>query len=145
LGPAELIVEEIPLVLVSVGHDRRFSNQVSQFRQDRREPWSVLEIGGPNLVDFDCLKVDRAIRVDLGAPHLALAPALAFTQYFDETDLDDDAGGSPGKRLLANELGVRVRLPVVSASKATSRSKPSRKFGRYIAALRSSTNSYAFR
>jgi hypothetical protein len=38
-----------------------------------------------------------------------------------------------------------VRLPVVSASKATSRSKPSRKFGMYIAALRSSPNSYAFR
>ena len=31
-----------------------------------------------------------------------------------------------------------VGLPVVSASKATSRSKPSRKFGEYIAALRSS-------
>jgi hypothetical protein len=36
-------------------------------------------------------------------------------------------------------------LPVVSASKATSRSKPSRKFGMYIAALRSNANSYALR
>ena len=57
-------------------------------------------------MDLDGLGVDRAIRVDLGAPRLALAPALAFTQHFDETDFDDDARGSPGERLLANELGV---------------------------------------
>src|SRR5271166_3648769 len=110
LGPGELIVEEISLVLVSVGHDRRVSNEVFHFRQDRWEPWSVLEIGWPNPVDLDGLGVDRAIRVDLGAPRLALAPALAFTQNFDETDIDDDARGSPGKRLLANELGVRGTL-----------------------------------
>jgi hypothetical protein len=69
--------------------------------------WSVLEIGWPNPVDLDGLGVDRAIRVDLGAPRLALAPALAFTQHFDETDFDDDARGSPGKRLLANELTTK--------------------------------------
>ena len=39
-------------------------------------------------------------------------PTLAFTQHFDETDFDDDARGSPGKRLLANELGVRGALSV---------------------------------
>src|SRR5271166_3122289 len=50
------------------------------------------------------------IRVDPGAPRLALAPALAFAQHFDETDFDNDARGSPGKRLLANELGVRCTL-----------------------------------
>ena len=46
----------------------------------------------------------------LGAPRLALAPALAFTQHFDETDFDDDAWGLPGERLLANEFGVRGTL-----------------------------------
>jgi hypothetical protein len=96
-------------------------------------------------VDLNGLGVDRAIRVDLGVPRLALAPALAFTQHVDETDFDDDARSSPGKRLLMNKLGVRGTLPVVSASKATSRSKPSRKFGTYIADLRSSPSSYAFR
>ena len=101
---------EIPLVLVSVGHDRRVSDEVFHFRQDRWEPWSIPEIGWPNPVDLDGLGVDRAIRVDLGAPRLALLPALAFTQHFDETDFDDDAGGSPGKRLLANERGVRGTL-----------------------------------
>src|SRR5882762_9317733 len=106
LGPGELIVEEISLVFVSVGHDRRFSNEVFHFRQDRREPWSVLEIGGPNPVDLDGLGVDWPIRVDPGAPRLALAPALAFAQHFDETDFDDDARGFPGERLLANKLGV---------------------------------------
>ena len=77
LGPGELIVEEISLVLVSVGHDERISEEVFHFRQDRWEPWSVLEIGGPNPVDLDGLGVDRPIRVDPGAPRLALAPALA--------------------------------------------------------------------
>src|SRR5580700_6606310 len=110
LGPGELIVEEISLVLVSVGHDRRVSNEVFHFRQDRWEPWSVPEIGWLNPVDLDGLGVDRAIRVDLGAPRLALLPALAFTQHFDETDFDDDARGSPGERLLANEFGVRGTL-----------------------------------
>src|SRR5271170_8527666 len=43
LGPGELIVEEISLVLVSVGHDRRVANDVFHFRQDRWESWSVLE------------------------------------------------------------------------------------------------------
>jgi hypothetical protein len=60
LGPGELIVEETSLVLVSVGHDRRLSNEVFHFRQDRREPWGVLEIGGPNPVDLDGLGVDWA-------------------------------------------------------------------------------------
>ena len=45
--PGDLIVEEISLVLVSVGHDRRLSNEVFHFRQDLREPWSVCSIGGP--------------------------------------------------------------------------------------------------
>ena len=49
LGPGELIVEEISLVLVGVAHDRQFSNEVFHFRQDRWEPWSVLELGGPIL------------------------------------------------------------------------------------------------
>src|SRR4029077_17788824 len=52
------------------------------------------------------LGADRPIRVNPGAPRLALTPALAFAQHFDETDFDDDTRGSPGKRLLANELGV---------------------------------------
>src|SRR5271154_5461473 len=108
--PGELIVQEISLVLVSVGHDRRVANEVFHFRQDCWEPWSVLEIGWPNPVDLDGLGVDRAIRVDLGAPRLALAPALALTQHFDETDFDDDARGSPAKRLLANDLGGGVTL-----------------------------------
>jgi hypothetical protein len=82
-----------------VGHDLRFSNEVFHFWQDRREPWSVLEIGRPNPVDLDGLGVDWPIRVDPGAPRLALAPALAVAQHFDETDFDDDAGGSPGGRL----------------------------------------------
>src|SRR4029077_9116403 len=106
LGPGELIIEEISLVLVGVGHDRRFPNEVFHFWQDRWEPWSGLEIGGANPVDLDGLGADRPIRVNPGAPRLALAPALAFTQHFDETDFDDDTRGSPGKRLLANELGV---------------------------------------
>ena len=95
LGPGELIVEEVSLVLVSVGHDWGVGNEVFHFRQDRREPWSVLEIGGPNSVDLDGLGVDWPIRVDPGAPRLALAPALAFAQPFDEPDCDDDARGSP--------------------------------------------------
>ena len=106
LGPGEFIVEEISLVLIGVGHDRRLSNKVFHFRQDRWEPWSVLEIGWPNPVDLDGLRVDRPIRVDPGAPRLALAPAIAFAQHFDETDFDDDARGLPGERLLKNELGV---------------------------------------
>src|SRR5271166_1812866 len=110
LGPGELIVEEISLVLVSVSHDRRLSNEVFHSRQDRREPWSVLQIGGPNPVDLDGLGVNWPIRVDPGAPRLALPPALAFAQHFDETDFDDDARGSPGERLLANELGVGCTL-----------------------------------
>jgi hypothetical protein len=32
-----------------VGHDRRVSNEVFHFRQDRWEPWSVPEIGWPKL------------------------------------------------------------------------------------------------
>ena len=32
LGPGELIVEEISLVLVSVGHDRQLSDEVFHFR-----------------------------------------------------------------------------------------------------------------
>ncbi len=71
---------------------------------------ATIEVGGPNPVDLDGLGVDWPIRVDFGAPRLALAPALAFAQHFDETDFDDDARGSPGKRLLANELGVRCTL-----------------------------------
>src|SRR5271166_253418 len=110
LGPRELIVEETSLVLVSVGHDRRLSNEVLHFRQDRRESWSVLEIGGPNPVDLDGLGVDWAVRVNPRAPSLALAPALAFAQHFDETDFDDDARGSPGERLLANKLCVGCTL-----------------------------------
>ena len=110
LGTGELIVEEISLVLVSVGHDRRFSNEVFHFRQDRREPWSVLQIGGPNPVDLDGLGVDWPIRVDPGDPRLALPPALAVAQHFDETDFDDDARGSPGERLLADKLGVGCTL-----------------------------------
>src|SRR5271165_4710251 len=110
LGPGELIVEETSLVLVSVGHDRRLSNEVFDFRQDRREPWGVLEIGGPNPVDLDGLGLDWAVRVDPGAPRLALAPALAFAQHFDESDFDDDARSSPGERLPANKLGVACRL-----------------------------------
>src|SRR5271167_779649 len=100
------MVEETSLVLVRVGHDRRFSHEVFHFRQDRREPWSVLEIGGPNPVDLDGLSVDWPIWVDSREPRLALAPALAFAQHFDETDFDDDARGSPGERLLANKPGV---------------------------------------
>src|SRR5208283_4931228 len=110
LGPGELIVEEVSLVLVGVGYDRRVSNEVFHPWQDRREPWSVLEIGGSNPVDLDGLGVDWAIRVDPGAPRLAFAPALAFAQHFHETDFDDDARGSPGERLLADELGVRCTL-----------------------------------
>ena len=110
LGSGELIVEEISLVVVRVGNDRRFSNEVLHFRLDRWEPWSVLEIGCPNPVDLDGLGVDRPIRVDPGALRLALAPAIAFAQHFDETDLDDDAKGSPGKRLLTNEFGVGYTL-----------------------------------
>src|SRR5271166_3338991 len=110
LGPGELIVEEISLVLVGVGHDRRLSNEAFHFRQDRREPLSVLEIGGPNPMDLDGLGVDWPIRVDPGAPRLTLAPALAVTQHFHEADFDDDARGSPGERLLANELGVGCTL-----------------------------------
>src|SRR5271165_4506915 len=106
LGPGELIVEEISLVLVGVGHDRRLSNEVFHFRQDRREPWSVLEIAGSNPVDLDSRGVDWPIRVDPGAPRLTLAPALAFAHHFHETDFDDDARGSPGERLLADKLGV---------------------------------------
>src|SRR6516225_2160998 len=67
---------QISLVLVGVGHDRRFSNEVFHFREDRWEPWSVPEIGWPNPVGLDGLGVDRPIRVDPGAPRLALAPAL---------------------------------------------------------------------
>jgi hypothetical protein len=118
-----------------VGHDRR---------EDRRERWSVLEIGC-RMLWILWPRVGQAIRVDPGAPHLALALALAFAQHFHETDFNDDARGSPGKRLLANELGFRCTLAVVSESKATSRAKPSRKFGTYIATFRSSLNSYAFR
>src|SRR5271166_2921904 len=110
LGPGELIVEEISLVLVGVGHDRRLSNEVFHFRQDRREPWSVLEIGGSNPVDLDSLGVDWPIRVDPGAPRLTLAPALAVAQHFHETDFDDDARGSPRERLLADKLGVGCTL-----------------------------------
>src|SRR5271165_1986868 len=51
-----------------------------------------------------------AVRVDPRAPRLALAPALAFAQHFDESDFDDDARGSPGERLLANKLCVRCTL-----------------------------------
>ena len=47
---------------------------------------------------LDGLGVDWPIRVDPGAPRLALAPALAFAQHFDETDFDDDARRSPGKK-----------------------------------------------
>jgi len=61
-------------------------------------------------MDLDGLGVDWPIRIDPGAPRLALAPALAFAQHFDETDFDDDPRGSPGKRLLANKLGVRCTL-----------------------------------
>ena len=98
LGPGELIVEETSLVLVRVGHDRQFSHEVFHIRQDRQEPWSVLEIGGPNPVDLDGLRVDWPIRVDPGAPRLALAPALAFAQHFDETDFDDDASRPSGRK-----------------------------------------------
>src|SRR5208337_2773894 len=68
-------------------------NEVFQFWQDRRESWSVLEIGGPNPVDLDGLGVNWPIRVEPGAPRLTLAPALAFAQHFHETDFDDDARG----------------------------------------------------
>jgi hypothetical protein len=57
-------------------------------------------------VDLDGLGVDWPIRVNPGAPRLAFAPTLSVAQHFDETDFDDDARGPPGKRLLANELGV---------------------------------------
>ena len=110
LGPGEFIVEKVSLILVSVGHDRRFCNEVSSPEAGSSRPWSVLEVAWPNPVDLDGLGVDRAIRVDLGTPRFALAPSPAFAQHFDETDFDDDARGSPGKRLLANELGVRGTL-----------------------------------
>ena len=58
-------------------------------------------------MDLDGLGANWPIRVDPGAPCLALAPALAFAQHFDETDFDDDAVGSPGEWLLADKLGVR--------------------------------------
>src|SRR5208337_2459443 len=85
-------------------------NEVFQFWQDRRESWSVLEIGGPNPVDLDGLGVNWPIRVEPGAPRLALAPALAFAQHFHETDFDDDARSSPRERLLADKLGVGCTL-----------------------------------
>ena len=47
LGPGELIVEEVSLVLVSAGHNQQVANEVFHLRQDRWEPRSVLEIGGP--------------------------------------------------------------------------------------------------
>jgi hypothetical protein len=72
LCPGELIVEEPRLVLVCVGHDWQLSYEVFHFRQDRREPWGVLEIGGPNPVDLYGLGVDWAVRVDpWGASRLA--------------------------------------------------------------------------
>jgi hypothetical protein len=46
-------------------------------------------------------------------------PALAFAQHFGEADLND-AGRLPVERLLAMNSALGVRLPVVSASKATS-------------------------
>ena len=50
------------------------------------------------------------IRVNPGAPRRAFAPGLSVAQHFDETEFDDDARGSPGKSLLANERGVRGSL-----------------------------------
>jgi hypothetical protein len=68
-----------------------------------------------------------------------------FAHHFDETDFDDDARALQAKGCFRINSASRVRLPVVSASKATSRSKPSRKFGLYSATLRSTAHSYAFR
>ena len=65
---------------------------------------------GDGSVNLDGVGIDGPIRVDPRAPCLALAPALSVAQHFDETDFDDDARGSPGKRLLANELGVGCTL-----------------------------------
>jgi hypothetical protein len=74
-----------------------------------------------------------------------LRQALAFAQYFHETDFDDDPRGSPGKRPPANERGVGFKLASRLGVEGDERSKPSRKFGEYITALRGSANSYAFR
>ena len=49
LGPGELIVEEVSLVLVGVGHDRRVSNEVFQFRQaisNAQDRVFVVEVDG---------------------------------------------------------------------------------------------------
>ena len=80
-----------------------------------------------------------------GEPRLALAPALAFAQHFDETDFDDDARGSPGERLLANKLGVRCTLASRLRVEGDEPVETVEEIGKYIAALRSSANSYAFR
>ena len=106
LGPGEFIVEEVSFVLIGVGDDRRFCDEVLHLLEDRREARRVFEIAGPNAVDLDGVGVDRSIRVDPGAPGLALAPAPALAQHFDEADFDDDARRFPGKGLFANELGV---------------------------------------
>ena len=53
---------------------------------------------------------DWPIRVDPGAPRLALVPGSTLAQHFDETDFDDDPRGSPGEGLLANKVGVGCAL-----------------------------------
>src|ERR1700719_903984 len=57
-----------------------------------------------------------------------LAPVLGGAEHCDQTDFDDHAGGSLGKRLLANKLGVGCALVSRLRVEATSRSNPSRKF-----------------
>jgi hypothetical protein len=92
-------------------------------------------------VDLDGLGVNWPIRVDPGVPHLALPPAIAFAQHFDETDFDDDARGSPGKRLLANELGIRGTLASCFRVEGDEPIETVEEFGKYIAALRGRANS----
>jgi hypothetical protein len=62
-------------------------------------------------VDLGGRGVDRAVRVDKRAPHLALAPFCAVAQHFDKTDLNDDARRFPCERLPANEVGIGRPLP----------------------------------
>ena len=60
---------------------------------------------------------------------------------FDETDFDDDARGSPGEKLLANELGVRGTLASRLRVEGYEAVETVEEIGKYITALRSSANS----
>ena len=82
--------------------------------------WSVLEIGGPNPVDLDGLGIDWTIRVDPGAPRLALAPGGSRRRGFNSGTANDrlsPAGACRGqcahraRRVVRGTFGHLLRTP----------------------------------